>query len=335
MKIQIHATLGPASWQGLSLEKLLNSEITAVRINMSHMDKEKLLPLFERIRTLAPHVALGADIRGRKLRIGPVPYGSVTLTEGEKFTLFPMEDEEMGTRHSASVNYPAMAEVLKAKDEILLDDGILHLIVEKSDSNEVVCRVTRGGKLTDRCGVNTPNRQLNLSALTPKDYQDLDFLNTIPLDLVYLSFAETGDDIMLLRNAMKERAMNQPIIAKIETQVAVNNLEDLIDASDGLCMARGDMGVEIPMEELPYVQRSIIASAKRRGKPILLAGEVLYSLINRHEPYRAELMDIVTAVEQGVSGFILSDETAIGVDPVNAITVLATLIKEAEKRRSW
>lgn len=333
MKLQIHATLGPASWQGRNLEKLLDSPISAVRINMSHMDQEKLPVLFERIRSLAPHIALGADIRGRKLRIGTLPGGSLTLSKGDRFILIPVEGEDRGSKNSATVNYPAMAEVMKPKDKIILDDGALRLVVEKTTAHEVICHVTRGGILTDRCGVNTPNRQLNLPGLTSKDYTDLDFLSTIPLDLIYFSFAEKAEDIQLLRAALKQRNMNQPITAKIETRVAVDNFEELSAVSDALCMARGDMGVEIPMEELPYVQRSIIASAKRGEKTLLLAGEVLYSLIHRHEPFRAELMDIVTAVEQGVSGFILSDETAIGVDPVNAVQVLSTLITEAGKRK--
>jgi pyruvate kinase len=335
MKAQIHATLGPASWQEQVLEGLLKSGIYALRINMSHMEHEKLCTLFNRIRALAPHVELFADIRGRKLRIGPLPGGGVTLVEGEMFTLIPMKGEEMGTERSASVNYPGMAQVLRPGDYIILDDGAIRFNVEKIEKYQLICRVVRGGKLTDRCGVNTPKRQLSLPALTSKDYTDLDLLSTMPLDGVYLSFAETARDIMLLRDAMKQRNMHQPIMAKIETQVAIDNLHDLIASSDGICLARGDLGVEIPMQELPYMQRNIIASAKEAGKPFILAGEVLYSLLKRHEPFRAELMDIITAIEQGAAGFILSDETAIGVDPLNAVTVLKILIEEAERRKYY
>ncbi len=334
MKVDIHATIGPASWKSERFRALLSSGIYGVRINMSHMNHGELPGLIEEMRDTAPHVFIGADIRGRKLRIGPLPGGEIFLKSGETFLLLPMEDERMGSHVHTTVNYPSMADSVKPGVEIVLDDGALSLRVNDVFRSEIVCTVERGGQLLERAGINIPGHTIHLPALTPKDYQDLDLLSNLSIDIVYLSFVESGRDIHLLRSALKERRMNPRLIAKIELSMALKNLEEILEESDGICLARGDLGVEVPLAEIPYVQRSVVESAQRISKPIILAGEVLYSLVQRTIPFRAELTDTVTAVEQGVNGFILSDETAIGVDPVNAVQVLQELIREAQKRSS-
>ncbi len=331
MALNIHATIGPACWKGDSLESLLSSGIHSIRINMSHMNHEALSDLIKEIRQISPDISIGADIRGRKLRIGPLPKGKVTLKNGDTFILLPVKEEKMGSQSHTTVDYPNMSDVLSEGTVILLDDGALTFSVKKVFKNEVVCTVERGGELLQRSGINIPNKTINLPALTQKDYTDLDLLSKVSIDFIYLSFVETAEDIRLLRSVLKERGLTIPVIAKIELSVAVNNIEEISREADGICLARGDLGVEIPIEKIPYIQRHVVEITKKAGKPILIAGEVLYSLVNRYIPFRAELTDTVVAVEQGVDGFILSDETAIGVDPANSIKILQSLINEAER----
>jgi len=330
-RTRIYITLGPVSSRGERLQALLHSGIHGVRINMSHANQDELPSLLQTIRYLAPGVKIAADLRGRKLRIGPLPDGAINLKVGERITLVPTQEEIMGSEHLVSVNYPDLADKLeKGKTMIFMDDGALALRVTDIAAEAVVCTVERGGTLPERSGVNLPGQQLKLAALTDKDYRDLDFLSTYCPDEIYLSFTETRDDLELLRHALKTRYMEAKITAKIETLVAVQHLRELIEAADTLCIARGDLGVEIPYYRMPFTQRALIKAAKDAGKPVLLAGELMYSLVTRPTPYRAELTDIITAIDQGVSGFILSDETAIGTDPLNAVEVLQSLIREAE-----
>ncbi len=332
-KLHIHATIGPDSFEGQSLGALLSSGINAIRVNMSHMDHEKLPEMVRRIRSMSDQVQIGADIKGRKLRIGPLPEGDTFLKSGDTFTFIPVEGEEMGGQFYATVNYPKMAESISPDTTILLDDGIIVLRVKEICDDRILCMVERGGTLFERCGLNIPGHATNLPGITMKDCEDLDILSELNLDFVYLSFVETGRDIELLRSALHERNMDIPVISKIELSVAVENLDGILEFSYMICIARGDLGVEVPMQEIPYIQRRIINSASSKGVPVLLAGEVLYSLVKRHIPYRSELTDVVIAVEQGINGFILSDETAIGVDPANAVKILRSLISEALKHK--
>ncbi len=331
MKLQIHATLGPASLKGEAFKGLLSAGIDGVRLNMSHAILDDLPPLIKEIRLFAPHVLIGADLKGRKLRIGPLPKGEIDLKNGDTFILLPMDGDKMGSQFHATVHCPDMSDSMISGTEILLDDGALLLHVKNVYANEIVCIVERGGNLPQRSGINIPGQTINLPALIQKDYMDLDLLSEVSIDFVYLSYVETADDIHLLRSALKERHLNIPIIAKIELSIAIENLHEITKVTDGLCLARGDLGVEVPLPEIPYVQRYVVESAKMAGKPVFLAGEVLFSLVNRYLPFRAELTDVAVAVEQGVDGFILSDETAIGVDPANAVRILQTLISEAQK----
>jgi pyruvate kinase len=332
MRTQLHITLGPASYKKQILAELLATEIAGVRINMSHADKDELCVLLRPVADVAPHIRIGADLRGRKLRIGPLPSGATRLKKGDEFRLIPMEGEEMGKVDAASVNYPNMENYLSRDTVIVLDDGGVHLSVCDLTKNGIVCVVRKEGTITERSGVNLPGKALDLPALTNKDYEDLDFLAHCPLDFIYLSFTETQKDIELLREALKTRNMRTSIVAKVETAAAVDNIDGILQSADAICLARGDLGVEIPLPKLPFVQRHIIKAAHKAKKSVFLAGELMNSLVTRHTPFRAELTDIAVAVEQGVSGFVASDETAIGVDPMNAVHWFQACIEEAEKQ---
>ncbi|NOZ26634.1 MAG: hypothetical protein GXP39_01090 [Chloroflexi bacterium] len=325
MNPEIHFTLGPTSWPPTTLRAVLEAGAHTCRVNLSHMQPDQLEAWFAHVRGVAAEIGksirIGADVRGRKLRIGPLPDGRITLTVGQTFTLIPVgtSEEAPGGDGHASVNCPALGEIARPGDLILLDDGALRLRVKAAQNGSVECIVEIGGSLPERSGVNLPGRRITLPSLTAKDRQDLDALAPLRPDCVYLSYVETAADIALLRHELAQRGLHVPIIAKIERAVALAHIEEIAAAADALCLARGDLGVEVPLPQIPRVQRQVAQAAREAQTPVLLAGEVLYSMIDRHIPYRAEVTDVAVALEQGYAGFILSDETAMGCDPPGAV----------------
>ncbi|KWT84418.1 pyruvate kinase [Candidatus Magnetominusculus xianensis] len=326
--MEIHVTAGPACLAEPRLRELLNSGITAVRLNMSYAGEEMLTSVVSHIRELAPHVKIGADIKGRKLRIGAVPFGKVMLKAGQMFRLAE-ETKTNCTPGCAYVSYPLK---LKAGAVVLLDDGAITLTVTEVKDGELICRVETDAELTSGCGVNTPGFPIELPPLSKKDYDDIEILSKLSIDFVYLSYVERAEDIIILKETLHRYKMKDIVVAKVELAEAIRNLDEICAASDAICIARGDLGVEIALPQIPYVQRHIVKTARQFGRPVLLAGEVMLSLVNRYKPFRAELTDVITALEQGVDGFILSDETAIGVDPANAVRHLHALIQEFKQR---
>jgi pyruvate kinase len=342
MELQVHATSGPASRQYPVLQDLIAAGTDVLRLNLSHCDAAQLPALVQKIRragqSVGRPVAVGADLRGRKLRLGTFPGGSVYLRAGQPFTLVPVgaNSEGPGTVEEATVNYLALPQAVKPGTLILLDDGALRLRVQRVEMGKVQCTVEVSGPLPQRSGVNLPGQVISAPALTGKDLNDLDALARLGpapagVDLVYLSYVETEEDVRLLRQELAARGLNLPVVAKIERVAALSHLYSIAAEADSICLARGDLGVEIPLPELPYAQREALVAAQRSGKPFLLAGEVLHSLKERQTPFRGELADVVVAVEQGVSGFILSDETAVGVNPANAVRTLRQLIARAHR----
>ncbi|MBF0515629.1 MAG: hypothetical protein HQK97_00735 [Nitrospirae bacterium] len=327
--MEIHVTAGPACLDELKLRRLLTSGVSAVRLNMSYADERQLTHLVTLIRRLAPDVTIGADIRGRKLRIGAVPNDKVALTAGQQFRLLFSEDAKQCADGCAYVSYPLK---LTAGAAVLLDDGAITLTVMEVKEGEIYCRVETDAQLSSGCGVNTPGFPIELPPLSKKDYGDIEILSRLSIDFVYLSYVERAQDIVTLRQTLCAHKMKDTVVAKVEQALAVKNLEEICAVSDAICIARGDLGVEIDLPQIPYVQRHIIQTARQYGKPVLLAGEVMLSLVNRYKPFRAELTDVITALEQGVDGFILSDETAIGIDPANAVRHLHALIAEFNRR---
>ncbi|MBF0554387.1 MAG: hypothetical protein HQK96_07465 [Nitrospirae bacterium] len=334
--MEIHVTAGPACLTEPRLSELLTAGVTSVRLNMSYVNEETLDSTISRIRQIAPHVKIGADIRGRKLRIGSVPNDKVALKAGQVFRLYAAPDTnkyaKAGAEDYAYVSYPAIASKVNTGAVILLDDGAITLTVTKIKDGEIICSVETDAELTSGCGVNTPGCPIELPPLSAKDYGDIERLSKLSIDFVYLSYVERASDIIILKETLRRYNMKDTVIAKVELAEAVKNLEEICAASDAICIARGDLGVEVDLPKIPYVQRHIVKTVKQSGRPVLLAGEVMLSLVNRYKPFRAELTDVITALEQGVDGFILSDETAIGVDPANAVRHLQALIGEHNLR---
>jgi len=334
LPIQIHVTLGPASSSPHTIEQLIEAGADVFRLNLSHCSPAELHSLVGLVRAVAHRLAkpvqIAADIRGRKLRLGPFDDQEVTLVAGQEYILHAAEEgaELPGDARQAWVNHPRLVDRLRPGAAILLDDGALRLRVEAVGQADVTCRVEVGGPLPARSGLNIPGVPSDLPPLGRKDFNDLDAIANLPVDAVYLSHVEWADDICLLRQALKERNRPLPIIAKVERRLAIEHLASIIAEADAICLARGDLGVEVPLAEIPLIQRRAVAETHAAGKPFILAGELFYSLVSRQTPARAELTDLFIALEQGVDGFILSDETAIGVAPVNAVQMLRGLIGE-------
>lgn len=330
--MDIHVTAGPACLSEPRLRDLLNSGVSAIRLNMSYADEAMLKGTVSQIRQFSTHVKIGSDIRGRKLRIGAVPNGSVMLRAGQEFRLYSADDTKAGAEDYAYVSYPLMSTKLNRGAVILLDDGAITLTVMEVKDGEIVCRVETDAELTSGCGINTPGSPIDLPPLSEKDYRDIEILSKLSIDFVYLSYVERAADIIILKETLRRHNMKDTVVAKVELAEAVKNLNEICAVSDAICIARGDLGVEVDLPKIPYVQRHIVKTSRHHTKPVLLAGEVMLSLVKRYKPFRAELTDVICALEQGVDGFILSDETAIGVDPANAVRHLHALIREFKLR---
>lgn len=338
--MQIHATLGPASLGASGVEDLIAAGADVIRLNLSHTRVADLPALVRRVhdasRSIERPVRIAADVRGRKLRIGPLLDEEVTLRAQQRYELIcaPEETQQTGDAHRAWVNHPSLARGISTGASILLDDGALALRVESIVGDRIRCIVETGGLLPQRSGVNVPGRQLQVPALTPKDLADLDALAPLGIDELYMSYVESAQDIAQLRAACSSRSHMKalPIVAKIERAVALDHVEAIAVAADAVCLARGDLGVEIPLADIPFVQRRVVQQTHAAGRPFILAGEILYSLVTRHVPTRAELTDVAAAVEQDVDGYILSDETAIGVAPATAVRTLRALVTSMQQR---
>lgn len=336
MTIAIHATLGPSSKSGKTLQQLVQSGATALRINLSHVQQRELPGWFSRVREalgeLEGAVPLGVDIRGRKLRIGLLPGGHQDLPGGAGVQLVPATDPDriQPPPGMISVGWPGLVEGLQPDDELVLGDGAVRLVVKKIDRSGVRCKVTQGGSVSSRCGFHLIGRRIELPPLSLKDEQDLDALAELRPGFIYLSFLESAEDVAVLRGALHQRGLDLPIVAKIERACAIDDLEHIAGAADSICLSRGDLGVELPLAQLPAAQRKVAAFFKERHQPVLLAGEVLWSLNHRSVPARGDICDLQLAHSQGYNGFVLSDETATGPDPVGAVRWLKRLLEPQE-----
>jgi pyruvate kinase len=331
---EFHATLGPQSLAEPALRTLLQAGVTALRVNLSHSDGATAVSQLRRARALAAElglrVALGADLRGRKLRSGRLEGSAPTLHAGQDFDLRPVAVDAEGASSAAetTVNCPGLERSVGPGTIILLDDGALRLRVLEVAPGRLRCIVEQGGPLGARVGVNLPGTPLALPPLTAKDLADLDALASLPPDHVYLSFVERASDLAVLRQALAERGLRSRVVAKLERAAAFDALDAIGHAADALCLARGDLGVEVGLARVPRCQRALAEAARRCGTPWLLAGEILLTTLHRSQPSRAELTDLQVAVDQGAAGFVLSDETALGPDPAAALRWLIRLVHD-------
>lgn len=333
-KTKIVCTLGPASANEKTILKMLKSGMDVARINLSHGTHEyhqETIELFRRVRdALDIPAAVMLDTKGPEIRLGKFKNKKETLTDGDSFTL--TTDEIEGTKERVSVSYKYLPHQLTAGDMVLIDDGRINLKVENINDTDVVCKVISGGEISDRKGVNVPDVHLDIPYLSETDQNDLIFAVKVDADFVAASFVRSKEDVIAVRNFLDYHGgYNVKIIAKIENIEGVNNFDEILSHSDGIMVARGDMGVEIEFERLPGLQKKFIRECYRAGKMVITATQMLESMIHNSTPTRAEITDVANAVFDGTSAIMLSGETAIGDHPELVVKTMSKIARQAEK----
>lgn len=332
-KAKIVATLGPASESREMMIKLIRAGVNVFRINFSHSSHDKAKELIDRIRgineELGCYVAILADLQGPKIRVGNVAADAL-LKSGDEFILEVGEFE--GNASRASINYIDFAADVKPGERILLDDGKLVLEVEATDGDKQVrTRVVQGGPLRSKKGVNLPNTQVSLPCLTEKDERDLEFALEMEVDWIALSFVRRASDITEIKSKIKSAKAWSKVIAKIEKPSAVTDIESIVEESDAIMVARGDLGVEIPMQRVPLIQKMICELGRKHAKPVIIATQMMESMLNQITPTRAEVNDVANSVLDGADAVMLSGETSVGEYPLEVVENMAKIIMHIEE----
>jgi pyruvate kinase len=329
-KVKILATLGPASSDEEMIAKLHEAGADAFRINMSHTDHDLMRELVSRIRNVERRVGrpigILADLQGPKLRVGAFAEKSVALTVGQEFTLD--DDPTPGDTTRVHLPHPEILSAVEPGHRLLIDDGKLQLAAVKTDGRSILCRVIAGNKISDRKGVSLPDTDLPLGALTEKDRRDLDAVLQTGVDWIALSFIQRPQDLAEVRKVARGRAA---LMAKIEKPQAVKRLAEILELSDALMVARGDLGVEMPLEAVPGIQKQITRACRRAGKPVVVATQMLESMITAPVPTRAEVSDVATAVFEGADAVMLSAESAAGQYPSEAVAMMNAIAMQVER----
>ena len=330
---KIVATIGPASDSPAVIDALLVAGVDVFRLNFSHGTHESHAASYRLIREAARragrHVAIMQDISGPKIRTGPLPGGKpIQLREGQELRV--VAGDSVGDAGRISTQYAELIRSARPGDRLLLDDGKIELRVVATSLSELTTECVTGGSLGEHKGINAPGVRLPASSVTEKDADDLRFGLGLGVDFVALSFVQTADDVLRARQVMTVSERSVPIIAKIERPAAVENLDAILDVAQGVMVARGDLGLEMPLEQVPRVQKRIIRSARAIGRPAIVATQVLESMREGPRPTRAEVSDAANAVDQGADAIMLAGETAAGAYPVRAVQTLSAIIEDAE-----
>jgi pyruvate kinase len=333
-RTKIVATMGPATADITVLESLFNEGLDICRINFSHGDYEAVKQTISNIRELNKklnrHVGILADLQGPKLRIGMVKNNQVILVNGNEINITTKECE--GDEERIYITYPQFPQDVNVGETVLIDDGKLHLkVIETNGKDNVRCLITVGGSLSSKKGVNLPNTKISLPCLTVKDIRDLEFALEQDVDWVGLSFVRSVTDIVELKDIIKNKGKRTRVIAKIEKPEAIKEIDNIIDVSDGIMVARGDLGVELPMERVPLLQKMIVNKCIQIGKPVIIATQMMESMITSFTPTRAEVNDVANAVMDGADAVMLSAETSVGKFPAKVIEIMRRIITEVEE----
>jgi pyruvate kinase len=333
-RTKIVATVGPACSSYEKLLELVIAGVNVFRLNFSHGAYDDKLAIINHIkeinRTQPFNIAILGDLQGPKLRVGELENGKIELKDGNTF-IFTTE-KIIGTSEKIYVSYPNLAQDVKVGERIFLDDGKMELKAEEIlNDKEIRVSVTLGGILTPKKGVNLPDSALTMPSLTEKDLADLDFIIANKLDWVALSFVRKANDIIDLKKRIKEQNSKIKVISKIEMPEALNNIRDIIVESDGVMIARGDLGVEVPVEQVPMIQKEIIRRCMRRAKPVIVATQMMESMMERTKPNRSEVTDVANAVLEGADAVMLSGETAMGEYPRLVVEMMSKIIMEVER----
>lgn len=332
-KTKIVVTVGPATGSEEILSKLLRAGMDVMRLNFSHGDfaeHQERLDNFKKAQVKVGKMgAILQDLGGPKIRIGMFSTDSITLKQGKTFTL--TTDEIIGDENRVSINYKDLPKEVSKGHHIYLHDGKKKLEVINVKGNDVICKILVGGDIKGKRGVNLPHSDLSVKSLTAKDLKDLEFGIKNKVDFIALSFVRRPSDILELKEILKKRKSDAGIIAKIETPQAVKNIDEIIRLSDGIMIARGDLAIEVPFEEVPMIQKMIIQKANDAGKPIITATQMLESMIKNPVATRAEVSDVANAILDGTDAVMLSEETTLGDYPVESVTVMSKIAGEIER----
>jgi pyruvate kinase len=333
-RTKIVATMGPATADINVLEGMFNEGLDICRINFSHGDYDAVLKTVANIRELnkklSRHVGILGDLQGPKLRIGVVKNNLAILETGKQITITTKEME--GDEHRVYITYPQFPQDVKTGETVLIDDGKIHLkVLDTNLKDEVRCEILVGGNLSSKKGVNLPNTKISLPCLTIKDIRDLDFALEQDFDWIGLSFVRSVTDIVELKDIIKHKQKRARVIAKIEKPEAIKDIDQIIDVTDGIMVARGDLGVELPMEQVPLLQKMIVQKCVVIGKPVIIATQMMESMITSYTPTRAEVNDVANGVMDGADAVMLSAETSVGAYPVRVIEMMRRIITQVEE----
>jgi pyruvate kinase len=332
-KTKIVCTIGPASESPQIVKELIKGGMDVARLNFSHgtrkWHRQKIREIRRISRELKKPVAILQDLGGPKIRIGLIKGGATELRPGGTFIL--TNRQILGNEREVSVTYRLLPQVVKPGDSILLADGMLELRVLDTDKTDIRCHVVVGGPLSSQKGINLPTKSIRLPSLTDKDKTDLLFGIKQGVDLVALSFVRRAHDVKIAKDIIERNRANIPVIAKIEKHEALECIDDILDAADGIMVARGDLGVETPLERVPAVQKILIKKSNAAAKPVITATQMLKSMVENVRPTRAETTDVVNAIYDGTDGVMLSEETASGRFPVKSVQMMVRIAKVADK----
>lgn len=331
-KTKILVTLGPATKDLAMIRELIKTGIDAVRLNLSHGNYEFFEEIFNTLHLACTDentpMAILVDIQGPKIRIGDLEPSSVFIYSGNKIEI--TIKDILGNDKIISTSYKPLINDAKIGDKILINDGLIRLTVEEKKSDSLICKIDNGGILSPRKGMNLPGMKLSTPSITEKDFKDLEFVLKYRVDYIALSFVRCADDILQLKNWLKGKGKKIPVIAKIEKKESIENLEEIIDTADGIMVARGDLGVELPPQDVPVLQKTIIRKCNEAGKLVITATQMLESMIHSPIPTRAEASDVANAVWDGTDVVMLSGETSMGEFPINTVQIMNDILKNAE-----
>ena len=332
-KTKIVATLGPASSSKEVLKEMMLEGLNVCRLNFSHGAYDDHANSIKIIRELNDelglNVAILADLQGPKIRTNEMEANGVLLEVGNEIKI--ITDKVVGNAVRFSINYQKLPQDVSPGEKILLDDGKIMLeVITTNRKTEITCKIVQGGILSSKKGVNFPNTKISLPSLTEKDQLDLEFALDHEVDWIGLSFVRSARDIIELKHRIAARGAKAKVIAKIEKPEALDNIDDIIKESDGLMVARGDLGVEIPFQNVPLIQKMLISKCVRKAKPVIVATQMMESMINNMTPSRAEVNDVANAVLDGTDAVMLSGETSVGKYPIEVIRTMSNIIKEME-----
>jgi pyruvate kinase len=334
-RTKIVATVGPACDTPEKLLDLVKAGVNVFRLNFSHgthEDKLRIIELIRKINQTEPYnVAILADLQGPKLRVGEIENNALQANAGDVLTF--TNEKCVGNKDRIYVSYPNLAGDVKIGNTIMIDDGKIEVkVIDILKNGDVKVEVTLGGIISSKKGLNLPDTKVSLPALTEKDLADLEFIIEQKVDWIALSFVRSVKDIVILRSKLEEKKSKSKIIAKIEKPEAITNIREIILESDGIMVARGDLGVELPVEKVPLIQKDIIKKCMHRAKPVIVATQMMESMIDRIKPNRSEITDVANAVLEGADAVMLSGETATGQHPVLVVETMSKIIREIETK---